>query len=123
MENLVGLPRWGKGGGVSTKPEVTLTLSLSVPYLLHILPDDVRHLLCLGWAGWLEALPAWPPPAPAPGPGAEESLGEFCAGDKPTGWRPKGTAALSDAAALRGRHGGQQGRLESRSQGLTFDLS
>lgn len=121
-----GEPQWnslsraGVGTRVGTKPAVTQTLFLSVPYLLHILPDAVYHLLCLGGAGWLKVLPAWSPPAPGPGPGAEESLGDFCASDKPTGWRPKGTAALSATAALRGWHGGRQGRLKSRSQGLTF---
>lgn len=80
-----GKPQWdspGLGKGervVGTKPEVTQTpkLSLSVSYLLLVLPGAVHHLLGGGCAGWLEILPAWPPPAPAPGPGAEESLGEF----------------------------------------------
>lgn len=87
-------------------------LSLSVRYLRRVLPVTLHHLLCWGCAGRPEVLPAAAPPAPAPAPGAE-SLGEFCAGPKRAGWRPKGTTALSTTATPRGWRGGQRGRLET----------
>lgn len=98
---------------LGTNPEATPTLSLSVPYLLRVLPGAVHHLLCWGSAGWLEVLPANSPPVPAPGPGAEESLGEVCAHTEHAGWRLEGTAALGTTAALRGQQGGQCDRLET----------
>lgn len=107
----------GQAGVVEQNPR-SPKLSLSVHYLLLVLPGTLHHLLCRGCAGWLEVLPAAAPPAPAPAPGAEP-LGEFCAGTKPAGWKPKGTTTLSTTATPRGWCGGQRDRLETRSQGLT----